>query len=548
MDRSDLVNTDQTVSAAIAGDEPAFAALTERHRRELHVHCYRMLASFDEAEDAVQETFLKAWRGRSGFDGGSQFRAWLYRIATNVCLDMLRRSSRRTAGYSHPEVPWLQPYPDQLLDAAAPSDEQPEAVAIQRETISLAFLAALQVLPPRQRAALIARDVVGWPAAETASALGTSVAAANSALQRARATMQSHLPARRAEWSAREPSAEERNLVDQFIQAHERCDAEAAVAIAARDIRVTMPPAPWRFEGPDAIRPLMADAASMGEWRLVPVGANRMPAAASYLRRPGDGEFRAFKLDVMRIEAGLITEITTFNAELFPAFGLPPTLLAVPHALRIQISSMSLRTMASTSGSDRTTVVPAAGTFPSSSPRTICTVLMPTATLPAQYRGWSSTKTAASAVTPSRSSAHRKISAAGLAAPTSHDRTRASASTSTPSDASNGRVFSVQLLTTAILMPWARSVHRNGRTSSYRRAFASSSSASRRTISPTRPGCACRPDASRIWPNASAFDIRPSVSKAPSRLYSASQMLAGMPASAGTSVLSTEKSQVTIVS
>jgi RNA polymerase sigma-70 factor (TIGR02960 family) len=326
MDRSDLVSTDQTVRAAITGDEPAFAALTERHRRELHVHCYRMLASFDEAEDAVQETFLKAWRGRSGFDGGSQFRAWLYRIATNVCLDMLRRSSRRTAGSSFAEVPWLQPYPDLLLEAAAPSDEQPEAVAIRRETISLAFLAALQVLPPRQRAALIARDMLGWPATETASALGTSVAAANSALQRARATMQSHLPARRAEWSAREPSAEERELVEQFIEAHERCDAEAAIAIAARDIRVTMPPLPYCFDGPDAIRPLMADAASMGEWRLIPVGANRMPAAASYLRRPGGSQFRAFKLDVMRIEAGLIAEITTFNAELFPAFGLKPVL------------------------------------------------------------------------------------------------------------------------------------------------------------------------------------------------------------------------------
>src|SRR3984885_4405391 len=156
-------------------DEPAFTALAERHRRELHVHCYRMLASFDEAEDAVQETFLNAWRGRSGFEGGPQFRAWLYRIATNVCLDMLRHNSRRaTVLRSHPEVPWIQPYPDVLLDQAAPADEQPEAVAIARETISLAFLAALQVLPPRQRAALIARDVIGWPASETASALGPS--------------------------------------------------------------------------------------------------------------------------------------------------------------------------------------------------------------------------------------------------------------------------------------------------------------------------------------------------------------------------------------
>ena len=174
--------------------------------------------------------------------------------------------------------------------------------------------------------ALIARDVLGWSARETASALGTSVAAANSALQRARATMQSHLPARRAEWSAREPSAGERELLEQFIAAHERCDAEAAIAIAARDIKLTMPPNPWRFDGPAAIRPLMADAASMGVWRLIPVGANRMSAAASYLRRPGDSEFRAFKLDVMRIEAGVIAEITTFTAELFPAFGLKPTL------------------------------------------------------------------------------------------------------------------------------------------------------------------------------------------------------------------------------
>ena len=328
MDRADqAAHAEEIVSAAIAGDEPAFAALAERHRRELHVHCYRMLASFDEAEDAVQETFLNAWRSRSGFAGGSQFRAWLYRIATNVCLDMLRRNSRRiTAARSSAEVSWLQPYPDLLLDQAAPADQQPEAVAIDRETISLAFLAALQVLPPRQRAALIARDVLGWPASETATALGTSVAAANSALQRARATMQSHLPPRRADWAAREPSAQERELVEQFIEAHERLDADAAIALAAQDLRITMPPFPVVFDGREAIGPLMADAAKMGDWRLFPVAANRMPAAASYLRRPGDTKFRAFKFDVMRIEAGLIAEVTTFNAELFPAFGLALTL------------------------------------------------------------------------------------------------------------------------------------------------------------------------------------------------------------------------------
>ena len=218
-----MSRTDE-MTVAIPAEEPGFAALAERHRRELHVHCYRMLASFDEAEDAVQETFLRAWRSRDTFDG-SQFRAWLYKIATNVCLDMLRRSSRRlTTLHNFSEVPWLQPYPDALLDEVAPSDDQPDAVVVERETIELTFLAAMQVLPPRQRAALVARDVLGWPAIETANLLDTSVAAANSALQRARATMQEHLPARRAEWSAGEPSEAERTLLASFIDAHERGD------------------------------------------------------------------------------------------------------------------------------------------------------------------------------------------------------------------------------------------------------------------------------------------------------------------------------------
>jgi RNA polymerase sigma-70 factor (TIGR02960 family) len=322
--------TDELIAAAVAGEESAFAALTERHRRELHVHCYRMLASFEEAEDAVQETFLRAWRGRDGFDGSSLFRAWLYRIATNVCLDMRRRSARQApAMRSFADVPWLQPYPDQLLDEVAPSDKEPDAVAVERETIELAFLAAMQVLPPRQRAALVARDVLGWPASETASLLDTSVAAANSALQRARATIKEHLPARRAEWTAGDPSAEERALLERFIDAHERCDAAAAVAIAAEDIRITMPPHPFLYDGRETIRPLLEQAFGeqrLGDWRLVPTRANRMPTAASYLRRPGDSEFRAFKLDVLRIEGGAIAEITTFGSGLFPAFGLPPTL------------------------------------------------------------------------------------------------------------------------------------------------------------------------------------------------------------------------------
>jgi RNA polymerase sigma-70 factor (TIGR02960 family) len=323
------VEPSDEVAAAIAGDETAFAGLTERYRRELHVHCYRMLASFDEAEDAVQETFLRAWRSRDGFEGGALFRAWLYRIATNVCLDVLRRSSRRlTSLHSFAEVPWLEPYPDRLLDEMAPDDDQPDAVVVGRETIELAFLAALQVLPPRQRAALIVRDVLGWPASEAASLLETSVAAANSALQRARATMQEHMPTR-DRWSAGEPSAEDRALLERFIDAHERCDTEAALAVAAPDLRITMPPNLSVYEGIDEVAPLLQRAfvdERDGDWRLVPTQANRMPTAASYLRRPGDTEFRAFKFDVLRISDGAIAEITTFGVKMFPAFGLPPTL------------------------------------------------------------------------------------------------------------------------------------------------------------------------------------------------------------------------------
>lgn len=319
--------SDAAVAMAMASGESAFAALTERHRRELHVHCYRMLASFDEAEDAVQETFLRAWRGRASFEGGALVRAWLYRIATNVCLDAIRRTSRRlTATQPFVDVPWLQPYPDRLLDEMAPSEAEPDAVVVERETIELAFLATMQVLPPRQRATLIARDILGWPASETAALLDTSVAAVNSALQRARATMQGHLPPRRSEWSAGEPSDAERDLLDRFIDAHERGDAALAVSIASEDLRITMPPYPHFFEGLATIAPLLERALSEGDWRLVPTMANRMPTAASYLRQPGDTIYRAMKFDVLRIEDGRVAEITTFGPELFPAFGLPLTL------------------------------------------------------------------------------------------------------------------------------------------------------------------------------------------------------------------------------
>jgi RNA polymerase sigma-70 factor (TIGR02960 family) len=319
---------DAVVAAARAGDQAAFAELVERHRRELHVHCYRMLGSFEEAEDLVQETFLRAWRSRERFEGGPGFRAWLYRIATNACLDALRRSARRVPSlHSFAEVPWLQPYPDRLLEEMAPRHDEPDAVVVARETISLAFIAAIQLLPPRQRAVLILREVLDWSASETASLLNTTVAAANSALQRARATLQEQRPARTHGWSAQDLSEDERRLLQGFIDAHERADAAAAVALVREDVRVTMPPHPWCFEGVAALTPFLHEGLTEpGDWRLVATRANRQPTAASYLRRPGDSEFRAFKFDVLRVEDGAIAEITTFDATLFPEFGLPPTL------------------------------------------------------------------------------------------------------------------------------------------------------------------------------------------------------------------------------
>ena len=211
--------------------EHEFAQHVNRHKRELHVHCYRMLGSFDEAEDLVQETFLRAWRHRDQFDGGPGFRAWLYRIATNACLDAIRRKGRRAEEVSSfAEIPWLQPYPDRLLDEVAPRVDEPDAVVVARETIELGFLALIQILPARQRAVLILRDVLEFSAQETADALETSVASVNSALQRARATLGDRAPAPRAEWSGdAELSEQERELLRGFIETHESGDHAAAV-------------------------------------------------------------------------------------------------------------------------------------------------------------------------------------------------------------------------------------------------------------------------------------------------------------------------------
>jgi RNA polymerase sigma-70 factor (ECF subfamily) len=305
-----------------------FDQALERHRRELHVHCYRMLGSFEEAEDALQEAFLRAWRARDAQTEESNVRAWLYKIATNVCIDAMRRNKRQVPTLtSKAEVPWLQPYPDRLLDEVAPSEEEPDALVVARETIELTFIALIQLLPARQRAVVILRDVLDWSAAETAELLDISVASANSALQRGRETLRNELPHRPSERRVSdELSEEEQRLLAGFIAAHEAGDAEASAALMREDIRVTMPPQPMVFDGRDALAPLLETAfgpEGLGEWRLVPTRANRMPAAASYLRRRGETEWRAFKFDILRVEDGGVAEITTFDATLFEQFGLP---------------------------------------------------------------------------------------------------------------------------------------------------------------------------------------------------------------------------------
>ena len=303
--------------------EHEFAQHVNRHKRELHVHCYRMLGSFDEAEDLVQETFLRAWRHRDQFDGGPGFRAWLYRIATNACLDAIRRKGRRAEEVSSfAEIPWLQPYPDRLLDEIAPPEDEPDAVVVARETIALAYVAVIQLLPPRQRAVLILRDVLEWSAKETADLLEISVASANSALQRARATLEEQpLPS-----TAGELNDEERDLLERYVDAHQRADVQASLALTREDIRVTMPPLPVVYDGIEQVRPLMAEGLpGAGEWRVLATSANRMPAAACYLREPGGTEFRAFKHDVLRLVDGKVAEVTTFDAKLFSELGLPAT-------------------------------------------------------------------------------------------------------------------------------------------------------------------------------------------------------------------------------
>jgi len=304
-------------------DAGEFETAAERHRAELRVHCYRMLGSFDEAEDLVQETLLRAWKHRDGFEGRSTLRAWLYKIATNACLDALEGRGRRVLPHQvespSAEVLWLQPFPDRLL----PAEEEPEAVAVRNETLELAFLAAIQHLPPRQRAVLILRDVLGWPAKDTATLLDGTVAATNSALQRARSTLREHLPERRLDWTLT-GSPDDLVVLRRYMDAVEGADLNAVAALLAEDVRATMPPFPQWFADRESVLEALRLSWDpdrpdyVGRFRFVLTRANGGPALASYT----DG--KPFAIGLVRIENGLIVELTAFHDPgLFPAFGLP---------------------------------------------------------------------------------------------------------------------------------------------------------------------------------------------------------------------------------
>ncbi|MFF0345557.1 RNA polymerase subunit sigma-70 [Kribbella sp. NPDC004875] len=308
-----------------AVDEAAFSGLAERHGRELHVHCYRMLGSFQDAEDTVQETFLRAWRRRETFEGRSTFRAWLYRIATNACLDLL--AARRPEPATDGEVPWLQPYPDQLLDEL-PADhaDEPETAALARETIELAYLVAVQHLAPRPRAVLILRDVLGWPAKDVADLLGDSVNSVNSALQRARAGLREHLPAERQDWTGTDEDTSTRDLVRRYTEASVTTNIDVLAAMLRDDVRCSMPPTPGLYVGRDAVVSDWRESGfeGMKGLRAVPTSVNRQPAVAFYLLQ--DDTYLPLTIDVLRITGGAIAEITTFHADQFPRLGLPARL------------------------------------------------------------------------------------------------------------------------------------------------------------------------------------------------------------------------------
>jgi RNA polymerase sigma-70 factor, ECF subfamily len=322
------------VGATTDGGE--FSRQTEPFRRELLAHCYRMLGSLHEAEDAVQETYIRAWRSYGEFEARSSLRTWLYRIATNVCLSALRRPGRRvlpsglgaatpdpraSLADAGPDVMWLEPIPDALVTAGS---GDPATVVTARESLRLALIAALQFLPARQRAVLILREVLGFPAAEVAAMLGTSTAAVKSALQRARARMDEAAPAADELTEPTDPRA--RALLDRYIAAFENSDPETLVAALRADAALEMVGTPTWFSGIRTCLPFMDTPmvlGSAGEWRMIPVMANGQPATVTYRRGP-DGVYRAYGVAVLTVAAAGITRIVVFgDPGLVTRFGFP---------------------------------------------------------------------------------------------------------------------------------------------------------------------------------------------------------------------------------
>jgi RNA polymerase sigma-70 factor (TIGR02960 family) len=330
----EVVVTADLIARARAGDGDAFRELTEPHHRELLVHCYRMLGSFQDAEDTLQETLLAAWQGIGGYEGRASLRTWLYRIATNRCLNARRSASRRPAKeWDVPkveppeptrlgEVVWLEPYPDALLAGAIDGPPGPEARYEQTEAISLAFVTALQVLPPRQVAVLVLRDVLGFHANEVAGMLDSTIASVNSALKRARANLHRRLPPA----SGGEPAPFEEAVVATFVSAYQSADLDALVALLTDDVFIAMPPMPFEYEGRAIVARFLASIFGAGRrFDLVRTSANGQPAFGAYLRAPG-GIRHGTGLIVLTLTGDRIRAMTHFEASVLPSFGLPPQL------------------------------------------------------------------------------------------------------------------------------------------------------------------------------------------------------------------------------
>jgi RNA polymerase sigma-70 factor (TIGR02960 family) len=331
--------TETLLHRARTGDEQAFAELTAPYHRELHVHCYRILGSIQDAEDALQETLLAAWRGLESYEQRASLRTWLYRIATNRCLNSLRATERRApmqppfgelplpAPSRQTELVWLEPYPDVLLDGLPDTGPGPDAVYAASEAISLAFITVLQKLPPRQRAVLILRDVLGFRAAETAEMLELTEDSVTSALKRARASL-SRAPELREQPPPAPDSPLERELVERLTIAYEAGDVDALLELVTDDVWLRMPPVPLEYQGREPARQFFS-VLVFGpgrHYRMLPTRANRQPALGMYLRDPATGVFRASGLLVFSLSGEKVSEITRFDNGVLAAFGLPRSL------------------------------------------------------------------------------------------------------------------------------------------------------------------------------------------------------------------------------